>query len=218
MEAGIGLDQLLKHEMEEEDSFLDDSMSSHPKTAMEMNESPENSAVLSDDKISEPHDTLPDVGSMPSDPRSTLATVRTTLPTLPEHTVIQVDLDLDNPEVSDDSKEAEQRFQEAMKASLSTVQNNSYSSSVFDAVHAEIMEQKEDLSASVIEKINATIESFQPSFDETMIESEESPKEAAPNRQESERLSLTPLNIEIEKRNRIDCQSISSEEKKQRTE
>ena len=205
------MDQLLKPEREEEDSFLEDSMSSHPKS-VDGNESSERQ-VLSD--AIENCESLPEMESLPS-VRSTLATIRTTLPTQPEHTVIQVDLDLDNPEVSDDSKEAEQRFQEAMKASLLAVQKDSSASRVFEKVHMELMEQNENLSASVIEKINATIEGFRSSFDDTVIESEESPNDA--DRIQKESLSLTPLSLESEKRDLKDCQSMNSEEKRRRAE
>lgn len=188
-------------------------MSSHPKSSIDSKNESNERQVMSD--AIENCESLPDMESLPS-VRSTLATIRTTLPTQPEHTVIQVDLDLDNPEVSDDSKEAEQRFQEAMKASLLAVQTDSASSRVFEKVHMDLMEQKESLSASVIEKINATIEGFQSSFDDTMIESEESPDDA--DRMQKETLSLTPLSLEIEKRDRIDCQSMSSEEKRRRAD
>lgn len=203
----------MKQGIEEEDSFLEDSMNSQPKDSIDEKTEMKEKSGLPD--AVENGESLPEMDSLPS-VHSTLAAVRTTIPTQPEHTVIQVDLDLDNPEVSDDSKEAEQRFQEAMKASLSAVQKDFDSSRVFEKVHMELMEQKERLSASMIEKINATIEGFHSSFDDTLIESEESADEA--DQMQSESLSLVPLSLEIKKRNRIDCQSKSGEEKRHRTE
>ena len=80
----------------------------------------------------------------------------------------------------------------------------------------ELMEQNENLSASVIEKSNATIEGFRSSFDDTVIESEESANDA--DRIQKESLSLTPLSLESEKRDLKDCQSMNSEEKRRRAE
>ena len=133
------------------------------------------------------------------------------IPAGAECTVIQVDLDLDNPEVSRDCREAEIRFYEELASSVNAVQKDDFTPQLFKQIHELIANQKEPLSEAVMDMISEIVDGLRSSIEDTVIEStDEEPAD------KKDMITLEPLVMDIRsnRRREVSTVSITSEEKR----
>ena len=133
------------------------------------------------------------------------------IPAGTECTVIQVDLDLDNPEVSRDCREAEIRFYDELTASMNAVQKEDFTPQLFKQIHELIANQKEPLSDAVMDMIGEIVDGLRASLDDTVIESADEE-----STDKKDMITLEPLTMDIRsnRRREVSTVSIMSEEKR----
>ena len=89
-------------------------------------------------------------------------------PTHPlERTVIQVDLDLDNPQVPEDNEEAQQRFFRAMEDSINQLRRKSYDLHLVDVLQRQATGDERARRPSLVRGIAEAVDSMQRLADET---------------------------------------------------
>lgn len=128
-----------------------------------------------------------------------------------ECTVIQVDLDLDNPEVSSDCREAEIRFYEELTESVNAVQKEDFTPQLFKQIHELIVNQKEPLPEAIMDMISEIADGLRSSFEDTVIES---PDSSSVDKRDM--ITLEPLTMDVRstRRREVSTVSITSEEKR----